>query len=201
MSRNVIVFDFETLGVVPWESMVLSLGVVACDWDDVQDTREHVEALKERGLHIFFGLKEQKKLGRTVDPDTMDWWEQQGEDAQFIFSEKPRRCILDLPNILGEYCKREGVDKNTMVLIRAPHFDFPFMCSLYEASGLKQRDLPFSHWKVRDSRTIIDMCDGSQNGKFPGFSEEMKKKHGLIKHNALHDVIIDLLECKKALEQ
>lgn len=201
MSADFIIFDFETLGVTGWKNPVLSIGVLAGEWEQVDDNQKSIDLLTSQGLEVFFNVKEQAQtFGREIDPSTLEWWESQGEEAQRIFKAKDKRSIRDLPGTLSSYCRDAGVNKNTIVLIRAPHFDYPFLKAIYEDLDLKENDMPFSHWKVRDVRTIVDMHSGSDGkGYFPNFSAYMKEKYGLIKHNALHDIIIDIVQLKYAM--
>lgn len=201
MSADFIILDFETLGVTGWKNPVLSLGVYAGEWSEVEDTKESVVSMIGNGLEIFFNVKEQvSEFNREVSEETMDWWERQGEESKRIFKAPNKKSVRDLPRILSEYCRERGVDKETLVLIRAPHFDYVFLKSIYEDLGLKENDIPFSHWKVRDVRTIVDMHPQSDGkGYFQNFSPYMKENYGLVKHNALHDIIIDIVLLKYAM--
>jgi len=80
--------------------------------------------------------------------------------------------------------------KNDFIWVRGAAFDPPIIQSLFYDFNFKN---PMNFWKVRDIRTLIDISTGSRNGLL-----ELKyTPEWIVKHNALHDCILDYLRIKQ----
>lgn len=198
---EVLVVDFETISNRPRDAAIISIGAIACNWEDVPSgnfTLDDVKTLESKGLYLTFKTKRQIEVfGATFTEHTMDWWSKQSEEARAVFKCPNKVEIDQLPFLLNRYCEDTGVDKKTTVLIRAPHFDFTIIDFHY--SNLNAQ-LPFNHWKVRDVRSIVDVCCETEDGYVPGFKDYMAK-NGIVGHNALSDCVKDLIQVKMALTQ
>lgn len=190
-----IIFDLETLDKVP-SAIVLSLGVTSGNWDDIS-----FDGLLEHGEEHFFKAKEQQvKYERTLSTDTVQWWAKQQEDAKRIFKAKNKKSISELPTLLWEYVKKNNLKKGGQVLTRGNHFDVPIINDIFQQFNMPEC---FPWWMIRDVRSIIDTIYGTCNGYPPNkslFLSEMREDHELVKHNALHDTIIDVIMLKKAYD-
>ena len=83
---------------------------------------------------------------------------------------------------------------------RGPHFDIPMIDDVCRDMEI---DSPFPWYAIRDVRSIIDTIYGTTNGYPPNkkeFLNRMSSEHSLVKHNALHDCIIDALMIQEAYE-
>lgn len=182
-----LIFDFETLSHRPQEAIVVSFGAIAGRWtDDIHD-------LRANGFYTVIDAKSQKEYGLKHSTETMEWWKKQSEEVQSILFQEGLN-IKDVLLAFNEWCSNKGVDQKTQVWIRAPHFDYTLIYNLY-VKVLGTETLPFSHWKVRDSRTACGILYKSKNGYAPG-SNEVFKREGIVQHNALEDSLKDFLQLR-----
>ena len=123
----------------------------------------------------------------------MEWWAKQPKDTyRYVFMSEPRIHVSDFYSELKEYCQKKDVTKKTTVLVRAPHFDQVIVESILDQTG--HRNDAYSHWNVRDTRTIVDVLADTNRGHLIGFEDYMNETFGMKKHSALDDTIIDILE-------
>ena len=54
--------------------------------------------------------------------------------------------------------------------------------------------LPYNGWKIRDIKTAIDIMAGVDNGAYTLLGGIPKQ---FIKHNSLHDSVLDILRLKE----
>lgn len=188
---DTVVFDMETTGTDP-DTGVLTIGMVAFDSSEDLDFHE----LIENGIELKLDIREQLKRGRTYTENTMDWWENQGEDARRVL--KPKSTDLSLEEAydkIQEFFDKNGVNNkklrsNVTFYCRAPHFDYSILkniCAMID----KPEIIP--HLSVRDVRTVIDVLIGSNDGYVT-----RKQRDGFIKHNALHDSANDAIQMMEA---
>jgi len=158
MTKHLMV-DLETLAVSP-RSTILTLGAVHFDPYGSGYTDS---------IYFRLNLDDQDKLGREVDPNTLDWWAKQDiaimEEA---FSSDNRVSLT------------EAIDKFhkfawgcTAFWSHGSAFDLVILEDLYKQLN---RTPPWNFWQLRDTRTIFDL----------GVDPEMPKES---KHDALQDAI------------
>lgn len=191
MAADFLIFDFETLSSKASEAPIISMGAIAGNWKDM-DT---IETLRESGFYRNVDAIEQiSKYGLKTTKETLAWWEKQGENAKKVLQAKDKVSLEQCMNDFAKWCtERKVTHQNTMVYIRAPHFDFTIYENLLDKLDIIYR--PFSHWKVRDTRTFVDIAYGQTNGYIPGFKASMDSL-GLTEHNALDDCIKEYLQLK-----
>lgn len=151
--------DLETLAVSP-RSTILTLGAVHFD--------PHGSGYTD-SLYLRFDLDDQDKLGREVDPNTIDWWSKQDpvimEEA---FSPDNRVKIEDAVNRFHKFawgCSAYWSHGSV--------FDIVIIEDLYKQVN---RSTPWNFWQIRDTRTVFDL----------GVDPEMPQA---AKHDALQDAI------------
>ncbi len=185
-----LMFDIETLGVRE-HSVVTTLACIPFTFEDDKTYEDHVLA----GFFVKFDVKDQiKTYARVTDADTIDWWKRQSEEAK-------RNSILpskdDVPQQEG--CERlrafiKGTDydfKNAFVWSRGCYFDFPKIEDLYRDLGQKP---PFNGFKIRDTRTMIDVLTGDLRGEY---ELENGTPASFVKHHALHDCALEIAKMKE----
>ena len=182
---DAVLVDLETMDVEP-TAIVLSVGITGLRFGE--DTSP--EQLAENGCEWLFKIKQQDRMGRTVSEDTKRWWAEQGDEAKHLFgvSSKKKESIEDLPYLLNEWAREFPLHQYGSVYCRGPNFDFPILENICTSRGVS---LPWPFWKIRDIRTFIDSYTGRCTGKIYQFNELMGAHYALVKHNALHDCIID----------
>jgi hypothetical protein len=144
------------------------------------------EDVAASGFYRKLKVSEQLKVGRTTTPETLSWWKEQGEEARTVLEPSSEDVSVNKFHYdLKEYLEQSGYNfKNDFIWVRGAAFDPPLIDSLFDDFGLKN---PMNFWKIRDIRTFVDMVTGSRNGKY----ENKYSPDWLVKHDALHDCVID----------
>ena len=184
-----LIFDFETLSNIPSSAPIISWGAIAGNWKD----ENTIESLRETGFYRDVDAIEQiTKYGLETTKDTIDWWSKQGDEAKKVLNSKNKESLPKVINDFNKWCTDVGVTHQTKVYIRAPHFDYVIYENLLKVTG-KNVYYPFSHWKIRDTRSIIDVIYNVNNGYVPNFRATLKDLN-LYEHNAIDDCIKEYLQ-------
>jgi len=159
MARH-LMFDLETMAVTP-RATVLTLGAVIFNPFSTEIYNE---------LYFRIDIDDQDKLGRDVDPNTLDWWAKQ--DAAVMeeaFSPDNRVPLEDAVQQFHKFAW--GCNK---VWSHGSVFDIIMMEDIYRQLN---RTPPWNFYDCRDTRTLFDLAD-----------PEMEKS-STQQHNALFDAI------------
>lgn len=180
MTKQVTV-DIETLDTRA-RSIVLSIGYSF--FDPMEE--EPFEAIVERGEEIFFDIQSQKDKGRTWSQSTLDWWSEQGSDAQRCLAADVVIPIRQFHDTFEAFCERNNVNvnwakKHAKWVCRGPHFDISILQDLFEDFNVST---PWRYYNVRDIRTWLE-CRGLPDNL------KLTKPSSMIPHNALHDAAFD----------
>lgn len=149
--------DLETMAVSP-RTVILSLGAVQFDpfSDQIYDE-----------LYLKIDLDDQDKLGREIDPNTLEWWGKQDPKVmEEAFSEDGRISVEESLKHFHKFAW--GCDK---FWSHGSTFDLVILEDLYRQLN---KPLPWNYWQLRDTRTLFDL----------GHDPEMSKDN---KHDALAD--------------
>lgn len=158
MAKNLMV-DLETMAVSP-RAVVLTLGAVKFN--------PHCNGIQD-SIYFKIDLDDQDKLGREIDPNTLEWWAKQDpvimEEA---FSPNDR---LPLTEAMSQFHKFAwGCDA---FWSHGATFDLVIIEDILRQL---QHPLPWSYWQLRDTRSIFNL----------GLDPEMPQGR---KHDALQDAI------------
>lgn len=170
--------DLETFGTTP-RAVVLSIGIVAFDVREMEITGTH-HVILERTHQI-------SRLGRDINPSTIEWWNRQGAEARKLLDvPSSERVPLEdaLVEVSGFLTGTQGVWGNGAA------FDNVILASLYDDLGLEH---PWAFWQDRCFRTLKHIA-GNHGVPKPPFRG--------VPHNALDDAIHQfehLREIAKAL--
>jgi len=150
--------DLETMAVTP-RAVVLTLGAVIFD-------PYSNEILNQ--LYFRIDIDDQDKLGRDVDPNTLDWWAKQDPKImEEAFSSDNR---IPLAEAIDKFHKFAwGCDA---FWSHGSVFDLIILEDIYRQLV---RTPPWQFWQCRDTRTLFDLAD-------PEMPQETK-------HDALADAI------------
>ena len=187
-----LIFDVETMGVES-TTVILSAAIVYIDATKANTW----ESLYSDALFVKFSVKDQiENYGRTVDKDTIAWWNKQCDlvKQQSFFPKKDdlpaKHGIEILRNYINQHCDPE----NTLIWTRGG-LDQISIDSLCKAVGV---DLLVRYSNYRDMRTYVDLvatnpkrgyCDIDAS-KYPGIWD----RNVVIKHNPLDDIVLDALQ-------
>lgn len=190
MSADYFIFDLETLST---HNNALILSISFCCGDYQRQGPEHaIEYVRERGETYRLPIEMQKnRFGRHVEDDTLAWWKNHNDAFEVVMSAGNRIDCSELyPRIVKHLSLYEYDQKETVVWLRAPHFDQPILESFFETVHGK-KGVPYSHWKIRDVRTAIDIATGSNNG-YPENNRDVGDKFGIRKHVPIDDIALDV---------
>lgn len=158
MSRHCMI-DLETLAVSP-KSVILTLGAVHFNPYGSGYTDS---------IYFRLNLDDQDKLGREIDPNTIDWWaKQDSKIMEEAFSSDNRISIDDAVSKFHKFAW--GCEA---FWSHGSAFDLVILEDLFRQVG---RTPPWNFWQLRDTRTVFDL----------GVDPEMPKES---KHDALQDAI------------
>lgn len=157
--------DMETLAVSP-RTVILSLGAVHFDpySDEIYDT-----------LYFKIDLDDQDKLGREIDPNTLDWWAKQ--DARIMeeaFSPYDRIPIVEAIDRFHKFawgCAKFWSHGAT--------FDLVIIEDLYRQLN---KTVPWSYWQLRDTRTLFDLgfdADMTNDSKHDALADALRQARGV----------------------
>jgi hypothetical protein len=158
MAKHLMV-DMETMAVSP-SAVILSLGAVHFN--------PYGNGYGDK-LYFKIDLDDQDKLGREIDPSTLDWWSKQDPKAmEEAFSPDNRVPLAEAMDRFHKFAW--GCDA---FWSHGATFDLVIIEDIYRQLG---KPLPWNFWQLRDTRTLFDL----------GWNSDMPK--GDL-HNALQDAI------------
>jgi hypothetical protein len=153
--------DIETLGVNPG-CVVLSIGAVEFSENKLGDT-----------FHVHIDVEDSVKHGLVIEPRTVMWWMEQGDQARKSITTQGVR----LNKALDDF-SRAFVWKDKRIWCNGASFDFPILKAMFEAANLKT---PWPYYNEMDYRTIKNFFSKKQ-------LDELKVKPR-IAHDGLEDAM------------
>jgi hypothetical protein len=154
-----VMVDIETLATTP-DAAIVSIGAVTFSTADGHDPIDEE-------LHISVSCESCREHGRHVDPDTLEWWRDQPEEARHILQGgRPLRVAL---KALTGFC-----DSVEEVWANSPAFDCVILESAYRDVGVEP---PWEFYKRRDVRTLRKCA--------PAWPDD--REHEGTQHDALDD--------------
>lgn len=180
-----LMFDIETLGVES-TAVILSAAIIHFNPDD----KPTYDDLLNKALMVKFDAADQiKRLNRTVDKNTMAWWNEQSPWIRDLVL-KPSPLDVKAEEglaLLAEYVKKYNGEEQTMWARGS--LDQMAIDSLSKCLDLQ----PITHYsKWRDVRTAVDLIYCSTNGYckvvHPDFRDSM-----VSKHHPVHDCALDIM--------
>lgn len=177
MSEVNYMVDIEALGHSR-DCIVVSVGIV-------KFKIRTCEILDEKYWELDMGG--QKKLGRTIDTSTIQWWMGQTKESQQAISNTKRIEVLDFINEFEAFIKEPGY-----YWAKGTNYDFEILTNLFQQYW---HDAPFKYSKWIDARVYYFL--GKQLGILP-------KKKNEFAHNALIDALFQtevVCEVHKQLQE
>ena len=180
------VFDIETLGKKS-DSVILSMAAIYFDstkWPSPQEMREDAFFAK------FDVADQRKRLNRSMDHGTMDWWKKQSENVRKVsFVPHEMDCTFeDGYEAMRKWANSKN-DPKCWVWARG-NLDQLVLDDIEEQCGLEPIWF-FNRW--RDVRTAVDIFYETENGyvdvNYPGWDSKME----IYKHNPIDDCLLDAM--------
>jgi hypothetical protein len=134
-----IMLDIETLGTRPG-AIALSAALVRFS-DEAQ-------------CSINLSIADQKALGLVEDPATVDWWQQQPNEAWRAATNNAVPLVAGL-QYLATWIAWASNSGDALVWCHGATFDCPLLDEVYRRAGIAT---PWPFWGVRDTRTLYDLA-------------------------------------------
>lgn len=182
-----VIYDFETLSQDQNKGVVTSFAMLSFSEKRYIERPYTYDELLSLCKYIKFDVEEQvKSYGRKMSKETIDWWNEQGEEAKKQIRPSKNDVSIDrLYSFITENCEASKIKKS---FTRGNTFDPIFLDFLMKDTG----NAPPFHWRtVRDTRSTIEgMSFGMDldNGFMPG---EFVDK--FVKHDPRHDIAMDVM--------
>jgi len=182
-----VIYDFETLSQDQQKGVVTSFAMISFSEQRYVNNPYTYEELIDISKYIKFDVEEQvTKFGRKISKETVEWWNEQGEEAKKqIRPSDVDQSIDSFYEFIVNNCVCANIKKS---FTRGNTFDPMFLQYLMVDTGHQD---PF-HWRtVRDTRSMIEgMSFGMNlnNGFTPG---ELASK--FVKHDPRHDIAMDVM--------
>lgn len=172
-----IVLDLETLSTQP-NAVIASIGAVA-----LTASGGFVSE-----FHVPITTGNFRQCHRHVCAKTVEWWEQQSEEAK-LASVKAPNPMLPHPALQAfiAWVHEHADPKKVKVWGNGSSFDNVILSSLF--ADYPELERPWAYWNDRDMRTVLDLNPAAKDvGPFEG-----------VKHNALHDARHEAKQLAKVL--
>ena len=186
MNDDCVIYDFETLGQDQHNSVVLSFAMITFSERHYKSDPYSFDELVKKAKFIKFDVESQVKNGRKINMETLDWWKEQGPEAQKQLRVTPDdKPLSDLHSFITKHTEGMKIKK---AFTRGNTFDPMFLQYIMEETGNKE---PF-HWRtVRDTRSMIEGMSFGMNvdNSFTPAGIENQ----FIKHDPCHDVAMDVM--------
>lgn len=183
---NDFIIDFETLGKED-KAVLLSVGVMCVP---NLDKNWFINELTPYTIHIKINREEQIRKGRTLDKETISWWEEQGDEAREILSNDNLKSSEYTYKCIKKFMKEGGFEPKSSKIWSRGMIDqrwWQSFCKTFDFEDF----LPF--WCWRDTRTLLETLSGSPTAF-------LNNEPSLIKHNAAHDCILDFIRIQLAIK-
>lgn len=164
-SMKDVMVDIETLGTMPG-SAILSIGAVAFD----AETGEFGASLLAQ-INPIFAVN----AGLTVDPKTMVWWMQQGDEAR----SEAFGGALDLLSALTYFSTFIGTEQPLRLWAKPPSFDLVLLEAAY---AVARQEVPWHYRSPRCVRTIMDVAGLEYGHTLPAHTalDDAKAQAGIV---------------------
>lgn len=187
MNKNSCIYDFETLSNDAYNGVVVNLAVLKFDETRFVSNPYQFEELVGAAKYIKFNVEEQvKEYGREIRKSTLDWWKEQGPQAQKQI--RPSSDDVSISELYEFLTLEVQIQKCDRVYTRGNNFDPVLVGSLLRHFG---REDPARFWTVRDTRSLFEGMTYGHNIKSTFIPEGLEDK--FLAHDAKHDVAMDVM--------
>lgn len=196
-----IFIDCETLGI--GESSIVPMVCVSVLNSDMPLAKSLAWAPP---TIVRLSVAEQKKLGRTTDPATVDFWRKQDPRIRDMVMDQTK--AVSIRDAMETIDRIVNIDHPKAFVWQRGSKDADWINSVAVSAGLKQ---PIAYYRVRDTRTAIDVCGLSS--KMNGYVDDQAMREsnepvqGVLdammqafggKHHPTFDVVQDMAQLRVA---
>lgn len=191
-----IIYDYETLGIKPETAPIVSVAAIEFDPDRFLqgDGYDYLDTVSKANFMKFDVEYQVKQLGKKIEIDTLNWWKTQSKEAQRAIA--PSKDDKKLDELYPFFTHNFDCLEVDLVYTRGNMFDVSF--TKYAMKSINRVD-PFGHWKIRDTRSMLDGLlygSGMENSFIPTSLID-----SFIKHDPRHDVVMDLMRMQTVIRK
>lgn len=181
------IFDFETLSTDRVNGAIISMAILEFDPSRFNTEPYEYSQLLDNTDFIKFDVEDQvKNCGRKIDPDTLKWWGEQSAEARAQL--KPSANDKPLSDCIPFILDYIGNLKVNKVFSRGNTFD-PI---ILDYIGVQfNQVIPWGHWAIRDTRSIIDGMAWGTDIKNSFIPDEIAPL--FVAHDPRHDIAMDVM--------
>lgn len=194
MKNECVIFDFETLSVDRVNGVVLSMAMLNYSEERFVSKPYKYDELIEKCSLIKFDVEKQvKNYKRTIDKDTLSWWNQQSDEAKKQL--KPSAADQDIGELYDFIFSNCSIKEVNKVFSRGNTFDPIFLDYIFRQC--KQPDI-FTHWTLRDTRSYIEGLSYGSNLKNSFIPEGLNEL--FVAHDPSHDIVMDVMRMQTLVQ-
>jgi len=183
------VFDFETMAQDP-DAVVLSCALTFFD-NEMKTFQEYVDQTYYWKFDIDHQIKDYK---RSINQQTLDWWDKQDQDVKKSQFEPTDLDItlVDFIVKMKQAMNENGVNNHSLGYVRGQSFDFPILSDIVkqvmgeiDSFKINPAFYPIPFWQQRDIRSYIaGLLMSPESTKCPVPKGALD---GFEYHNPIHD--------------
>lgn len=185
--NDACIFDFETLSQDQISGVVLSMAMVNFSETRFSGDNPHTyEELLANSKLIKFNVEEQvKTYKRSINKDTLEWWNQQPSEARKQL--KPSDEDKSISELYSFFILNKATNV-TKVYTRGNTFDPIFLEHIMKQCN---QPMPYNWWEVRDTRSTIEGLTWGSGLKNSFIPEGLEEK--FVAHDPQHDIVMDVM--------
>ena len=180
-----VIYDFETLSLDPATGVALSLAALPFNTTNFPYS---LKALLEKTFTIKFDVLQQVAMGRTVCPETLNWWQLRTEAKaqEVLVPRKDDRPVADIPQWWNSRYLNTGTE---WFITRRATLDKLLLKSLCG-------NLPYEWWRHRE---LVSIMSGlTMDSRFDDKFEPAGSVY-LVPHVPAHDIVRDVLRLQELM--
>jgi len=188
-----LLIDVETLGIHE-DSVVLQF--TALMYKGAGD-EESIDAFLGNCdiLDLKLSVEDQRRYGRKIDKDTVQWWSNQPSAVQkHVFVPSKDDLPLDeAMTRLETWLKDQKFNKRSDTIWQRGDRDTNWLSSCFMSAGWIFDQIPLGWFRVRDLRTAVDVLGASS--KLNGYPDNVDELRAMIpgyqQHDSRSDIILE----------
>lgn len=187
-SNEVVVFDTETLG--RWDDAIILSA--AATYGDLTNPYSIEELIEERTFFMKFSATEQRKAGRLLEPNTMDWWKSNKvTDEARAFSLHPSPSDSSMFDFVPAYIKwahKMMFEPKKVIHTDRNLFDLRKLQHMIEMTMKQDSYEPWHYHNIIDVTSTLRAWGAD---RYAGI--DIRKLKGVVYHDPRYDAAIDWL--------
>jgi len=182
-----IIYDIETLSQDQHRGVIVSIALLNFDMNRLMHGKayEWDELIGDVQFLKFDVESQVKKYGRTICTDTLNWWKNQGPEAQKQLTPTPDD--VDISELYSWFVSNTSSDVD-MAFTRNNTFDPVFVQYICSQFG---DPMPHKWWVIRDTKSLLNGMTWGQDISDKFIPDGLESK--FIAHDPRHDVVMDVM--------